>query len=141
MGLRYKGGNSYKSSYVLILILLIICIFGGIIFIKLAKPLNLFERFTNNSKTSIEYYYMEKCHFCESFNPMWEEFIKTKTDNYTTIKYDLNDNGKGQEKANKFKIHGTPTVVAVKNNELIDTLDGSKRTVKDLLEFAQKNSK
>lgn len=130
---KSKDGNTW---YILLILLLVVCIFGGIV--AYYFKFNLIENFLTNT-IMIEYYYMENCGHCKSFENTWNEFINKKSSKYSCIKYNILE-GDGKERSKKFNISGTPTVIATKNDKLLNTLESNKRSLEDLIEFADKNS-
>lgn len=128
------------NNWSVVIILLIIVIFAGILITYYNKS-NFMENF-NSSKTTIEYYAMEGCHFCEDFNPIWKEFANKYGSDYTLMKYFVSKDGdkKALDRSKKFNINGFPTVIAVSNENIIDTLPDNNRTIDGLLKFAKKNS-
>lgn len=133
-----KKGN-YRSINILFIILLIIIIFGSIIasFFNFSGK-KLFERFTSN-KVSIEYYCMSGCPFCDKFEPVWKSFVdSSKSSDYTTVKYNISDS-EGSQRGSKYNINSAPTILAIENDSIKDTLNG-ERTVATLTAFAKKNS-
>ena len=136
-----KNGN-YRSFNTLLIILLVIIIFGSIIasFINFSGK-NLFEGFTSGETVSIEYYYMSGCPHCVKFEPIWKSFeekSKGSKQKYTLKSYNINE-PEGSERGSKFNVNSAPTILAIKNNSIKDTLDG-ERTLDTLTAFANKNS-
>lgn len=134
---KKSKGNSYW--YILILILILICLFGGI-FTYYFKSM-LVEKFFSSS-VKIEYYYMDNCGHCKSFEKPWKDFtdyVDKNSPNYSYVKYNILK-GDGQERANKYNITGTPTVIATNNDKLLNTLESNKRSMDDLINFANTNS-
>ena len=131
--------NNYKSLNMLLIILLIVIIFGSIIasFFNFSGK-KLFERFTS-SKVSIEYYCMSGCPFCDKFEPIWKSFVdSSKSTDYTVKKYNISDS-EGAKRGSQFNINSAPTVLAIENDAIKDTLNG-ERTLETLTAFAKKNS-
>ena len=130
-----------NNNWIIIIMLVVIVIFAGILITYYNKT-NFMENF-NSSKVSIEYYAMDGCHFCEDFNPIWNEFKTKYGADYNLKKYFVSkdDDKEALDRSKKFKISGFPTIVAVSNDNIIDTLSDSNRTVNGLLQFAKKNSK
>lgn len=139
------NNESGNGSIWIIAVVLIILILIAIIFGSMYKK---YEKFTNASKDyTLLYFCMSKCGYCRSFEEeVWNNFSKKVNANPTeykfdTIKYDITDNGIGEEKGNKYNIQSTPTIYLINNmnGEFIDFK--GNRTEKDLLEFVNKNIK
>jgi thiol-disulfide isomerase/thioredoxin len=132
----YKKNNNWN----IVIMLVVIVIFSGILITYYNKT-NFMENF-NSNKISIEYYAMDGCHFCEDFNPIWKEFINKYGSEYTLKKYFVSKDGdeKALERSKQFSINGFPTIIAVSNEKIVDTLPDNNRTIDGLLKFAKKNS-
>lgn len=132
--------NNFRSFNTLLIILLIVIIFGSIIasFFNFSGK-NLFEGF-NTDMVSIEYYYMSGCPHCVKFEPIWKSFVNdsSKSTKYTLKSYNINEPD-GSSRGSKFNVNSAPTILAIKNDNIIDTLDG-ERTLESLTAFAKKNS-
>jgi thiol-disulfide isomerase/thioredoxin len=133
--------TNFRSFNTLLIILLIFIIFGSIIagFVTFSGKRNLFEGFASSS-VSIEYYYMDGCGHCKEFSPTWDKFV-SKIDSsakFTTVKYNINT-PEGSKRGDSFKVSSAPTILAVKNNEIIAELTGD-RTLESLNDFANKHS-
>ncbi len=131
--MKGKKGGSKNSSFInIFMVIIIILLFIGI-FIAYNKYKYKFETFTDNKKTTIQYYYMKGCCHCDDFMETWEEFVDiAKKDEYkdkiNTEKIELTmDN-------NKFEITGTPTIIAVRDDEKISEFS-STRTIARLVEY------
>ena len=144
MGLKKGNSSSFLNNNViiLILILLTVCILGGFIAYNF-KSLKLFEKFENKPPSVvIEYYYMDNCSYCIAFDPIWTEFANTANEKYSVAKYNINDGGEGQKRAQKYNISGTPTIIATKNDVKIEKTGEyeGNRDLDSLVKFAKLNS-
>ena len=132
-----KNNINYQNPWVLFAILMGAVILGSfLVFVLYNKK--IVEKF-GTSKVSIEYYCMSGCHFCEQFDSTWEDFTKfvdnSKTElPYTVVKYNISQSG-GKERGEKFNINSAPTIIAVKNDAIVDTMAGA-RTLDNLKTFA-----
>lgn len=141
MGFKKGNSSSFFNSNVVILLLILITVslLGGFIAYNF-RDLKLFEKFENNTvPVTIEYYYMNNCGHCITFDPIWTKFSNTPSSKYNYAKYDINDNSEGQKRAQKFNITGTPTIIATKNNEKLNEFEGDRK-IEDLVKFAELNS-
>ena len=152
---RYNTRSSYSSKPVIesesesssgfwiLAILLIVLIIAAIMTGTFYKK---YENFTNiNVKSyTLQYYCMERCGHCKDFEEkVWTDFSKKINNNpgnyhFDTIKYDITDDGKGEELGKKYNINSTPTILLYnKNTERLSTFDDD-RTSEKLLEFANR---
>lgn len=142
MVLRKVSRGGGFNNWTLLLIVAAVAIFGGLLVAVVARPLKVFEAFTTPA-VNIEYYSMNGCGHCETFDKkVWEPLTKdvaTKSVNFKLVKYNLSEPA-GAERAKKFNVTSTPTILAVKNDKMVDSFEGD-RTVDNVYKFAEKNSK
>jgi len=73
------------------------------------------ELFTNNKK--LVYLYMENCPYCKNFDNEWSIIVdkvkNNKEYNFTTEKYNLNDNSLGTKYAKDNKIEYAPAIILI----------------------------
>ena len=85
------------------------------------------ENFENDGKKKVVYFYMNGCPHCDSFSPVWDEFIQTCP--LPTHKIESAD---AKEMMETYKISGFPTILLLdENNNKIKELEGD-RTINGL---------
>ena len=85
------------------------------------------ENFENDGKKKVVYFYMNGCPHCDSFSPIWDEFVKISP--LPTHKIESANAG---EMMNTYNISGFPTILLLdENNNKLKELDGP-RTVAGL---------
>ena len=85
------------------------------------------ENFENNGQKKVVYFYMDGCQHCDSFSPIWDEFVKISP--LPTHKIESANAG---EMMNTYNISGFPTILLLdENNNKLKELDGP-RTVAGL---------
>ena len=100
--------SSYNYIFYCSILLLLLPFLAITIYILSGKR---FETFDNETPFSLEYYYMEKCHHCVNFTPVWEELKKTvKGKNINLKKYNLTAS-ENSDKVNKYNINSAPTII------------------------------
>lgn len=130
--------KKYNNFIILFCIFMIVIIFSTILF-----SFNKKKEFFSNNKLSIEYFYMPQCSHCVQFSKEWDKIIKNAANNdklkdVSFDKYDILE-GAGIERGNKFNITGTPTILAIKNDKIVDEFKG-QRNLNDIINFAIKNN-
>lgn len=129
-----KSGNNTRLYIVLGIIALAIII-GTVV------GSSYRERFTNPSK-EIVYLYMETCGHCKNFTPIWEQMVENNKDKFTFNKYDLNENTRGKELANKYNVTSAPTIMMLPIPENVNESEKQKyfydgdRTEKKIIAWA-----
>ena len=122
-----------------ILILLTILFFIGSIIVLYNS--SIFEGFSaSNNKFTVEYYYMDNCGYCITFNPEWDIFVSknNSSSNYDTISYNIADSSIGTSRATKFNINATPTIIITDKNDIKIATFNNDRDAKTLIKFADK---
>ena len=85
------------------------------------------ENFENDGRKKVVYFYMNGCPHCDSFSPVWDEFIQTCP--LPTHKIESAD---AKEMMVTYKISGFPTILLLdENNNKIKELEGD-RTINGL---------
>ena len=80
------------------------------------------ENFENDGRKKVVYFYMNGCPHCDSFSPVWDEFIQTSP--LPTHKIESAD---AKEMMVKYKISGFPTILLLdENNNKIKELEGDR---------------
>ena len=122
----------------LLTILVILCLLGGIILLYHSSIIEGFSASSN--KFTVEYYYMDNCGYCITFNPEWDIFVSnTKSSNYyNTISYNIADSSTGTSRATKFNIDATPTIIITDKNDIKIATFSNDRNSKTLIKFADK---
>jgi|LakMenEpi03Aug12_release.lakeMendotaPanAssembly.Ray.scaffolds.fasta_scaffold303318_4 hypothetical protein len=100
--------KDYDNTHIIVaLSVLLFSIIVGIILYNSYKR----EGFTNNSN-KLYYLYMENCHFCNEFNPIWDEMVKEQgKHNLTLEKYELNKSDKGKDLATQTNVNYAPAII------------------------------
>jgi hypothetical protein len=108
-----KRGKDDSSTIIVTLAVLLFIIIGGVIIYNSYYK----ERFTNNANqpNKLVYLYMEKCGFCKEFNEVWKEMLNENKPEYkiNMEKYDINDQGKGNEISKANKINYAPAIILI----------------------------
>tara|TARA_B110000114_G_C15091003_1_gene398617 strand:- start:1664 stop:2197 length:534 start_codon:yes stop_codon:yes gene_type:complete len=138
------------DSIILVSVAAIIVILSVFFTLKVTSG-DLFN--ANNEQSSIEYnqentseksaelflFYVEWCPHCKSAKPTWDEFKDhNKTVNgYSIIYNEINctdENEQSTKLINKYNIEGFPTIILLKNNEVIQfDAKPSKETISQFL--------
>lgn len=134
--------SNISNSTLLIIFLLVILL--GSFFMYNNK--NISENFSlKSNKYTVEYYFMDNCGYCTSFENEWNKFTSevskaSPPKKYDYAKYNISEVSPGGERASKFKITGTPTIIITDSNDkLVKTYEGN-RTVSSLITFADSNT-
>jgi hypothetical protein len=89
---------------------------------------------------------MPNCGHCKDFDSKWDDIVSQTNRNqavvnYTTVKYNITDNGEGAAAGQKYNINSTPTILLVNiSTEKIIPFEGD-RTVSNIITFANANAK
>jgi thiol-disulfide isomerase/thioredoxin len=104
-----------------------------IVILLFSSPTKAFEGFSNGY--SMEYFMMESCPHCKTFNKTWEAFRQAVQSSSLPVKLEKFDiTGDGETRAQKFKVNSAPTLIVTKNNEMVKEYDGP-REVSAMLSF------
>ena len=114
-----RGSGSGKIFNLLMPASFLLLIFAVIILLHSGYMGNIREGFSQ--KYSLEYYYMDGCGHCVTFNKsgIWDKIAGQKWNNVNVHKYNMKDQ---EERVRKFKITGFPSIVMV-------DISGSKEVV------------
>jgi len=136
--------KSNVSNMTLLIIFLVVILVGSFLLYNNKK---VFENFSlKSNKYTVEYYFMDNCGYCTSFESEWDKFTSevskaSPAKNYDYAKYNISEVSPGGERASKFKITGTPTIIITDNTDkLVKTYEGN-RTASTLITFADSNTK
>jgi len=99
-----------------------------------------------NKNYQLQYYHMPNCGHCSDFEKVWNDIVSQTNKNqavvnYTTVKYDITDNGEGTAAGQRNNINSTPTLL------LVNTTTGKiipyekSRNASDIIAFANENAK
>lgn len=110
-----RSPKSESSSVIWVIVGLLVVAILLMIFMSNYK---YFEKFTNASKGTLQYFYMDGCGHCEDFNNEWKKIettIAANQDKYTitTEKIDI----KNSKLASDLTINGVPTISLVLANK------------------------
>lgn len=111
-------------------------IFGGLVAVLLVLVAvywlmggKLIEKFTGENDTTVKYYYLPGCGWCQKFMPEWAKFEKlAKEEGFQTEKVNAQENA---EEVSKKGITAFPTVHIVKGGKATEY--NGERTAEDLL--------
>ena len=125
---KSKSSNSNMITMVVVIVFLLLAIFIMYYFNK-----TIMEKFSENSNYVLEYYYMDECGHCISFNEsgVWDQLKNQYGNSITFKKYNNNEE---RAKIEKYKITGFPTIIVTKNDEKIKEYKGD-RSKEDLEKF------
>tara|TARA_B100000795_G_scaffold219317_1_gene173600 strand:- start:16576 stop:16965 length:390 start_codon:yes stop_codon:yes gene_type:complete len=87
-----------------------------VLVVLLLNSSNICEKFfTGDKKYSLEYYRMNGCGHCKSFDEsgVWEKLKSNYSDKCSFKKYNLED---AKDRINKFEISGFPTILLIDQN-------------------------
>ena len=100
-------------------IIIAIIALGGFNYNKIA------EKFSSHKKYTLEYYYMDGCGHCTDFNKskVWEKLEAENWENLTLKKYNRLEK---MDRIEKFNITGFPSIILVKNDELVENYNGHR---------------
>jgi thioredoxin-related protein len=131
-----SSSSSSSSTVMWVIIGLLIVAILLIVFMGNRK---FFEKFTNEGKPVLQYFYMDKCGYCNQFSKdVWNDFetdVNTNPEKYkfSVVKYDLN--GDGKSFAEKYGIHSAPTLILVMADGTTWTEYKGDRSKADLIRF------
>lgn len=136
--------KSNVSNSTLLIIFLLAILVGSFL---MYTNTNVFEKFSlQTNKYTVEYYFMDNCGYCTSFESEWDKFTSevskaSPAKKYDYAKYNISEVSPGGERASKFKITGTPTIIITDSTDkLVKTYEGN-RTASSLIAFADSNAK
>jgi hypothetical protein len=114
--------NEYMSEILAIMtifIIIAIIALGGFNYKKIA------EKFNSDKKYTLEYYYMDGCGHCIDFNKskIWEKLEAENWENVTLKKYNRLEK---MDRIERFNITGFPSIILVKNEELVEHYNGHR---------------
>lgn len=135
-----KSKSTYAFNDVTLLIVIIVVLLVSIFMLSYYINGNsLMENFTGNmtGNKSIEYYYMNGCSHCETFNEsgIWEQ-LKEKYG--ANMKFNKYENKEHPDRVKQYKITGFPTIIITNNGNIVEEYKGN-RTKEDLKEFIMRN--
>jgi len=114
--------NGYMNEILAIMtivIIIAIIALGGFNYKKIA------EKFNSDKKYTLEYYYMDGCGHCVDFNKskIWEKLEAENWENVTLKKYNRLEK---MDRIERFNITGFPSIILVKNEELVENYNGHR---------------
>ena len=93
------------------------------------------------TKPTLEYYYMDSCGFCNSFNPEWKKLnVRVQQEKLNVVLHKINMKSKEEndkKKVDKNKVNAAPTIILQKGSESLEYT--GDRTVDAIIEFLKKN--
>jgi hypothetical protein len=131
-----KSKSTYAFNDITLLIVIIVVLLISIFMLSYYINGNsLMENFTGNK--SIEYYYMNGCSHCTTFNDsgIWEELKVTFG---TNIQFNKYENKEHSDRVERYKITGFPTIIITNNGDIAEEYKGN-RTKQDLENFIRRN--
>jgi thiol-disulfide isomerase/thioredoxin len=124
--------SRYSLIYAFVGTLLIAAVIIAILLFS--SPSKPFEGFTNNSY-SVEYFMMQSCPHCKSFESTWEGFQQAIQKEGIPVQLQKNDiTASGEARANKFNVRSAPTILITKDDKIVKEYDGP-REISAMLSF------
>jgi thioredoxin-like negative regulator of GroEL len=135
-----KSKSTYVFNDITLLIVIIVVLVISIFMLSYYITGNsLMENFTGNmiGNKSIEYYYMNGCSHCETFNKsgIWKELEEKYGAN---IKFNKYENKQHSDRVKKYDITGFPTIIIISNEKVVEEYNGN-RSKEDLEKFIRRN--
>jgi hypothetical protein len=135
-----KSKSTYAFNDITLLIVIIVVLLISIFMLSYYINGNsLMENFTGNTtgNKSIEYYYMNGCSHCTTFNDsgIWEELKVTFG---TNIQFNKYENKEHSDRVERYKITGFPTIIITNNGDIAEEYKDN-RTKQDLENFIRRN--
>lgn len=135
-----KSKSTYAFNDITLLIVIIVVLLISIFMLSYYINGNsLMENFTGNTteNKSIEYYYMNGCSHCTTFNDsgIWEELKEKFGKN---IKFNKFENKDHSDRIERFEITGFPTLIITNNGNIGEVYKGN-RSKEDLEKFIRRN--
>jgi thiol-disulfide isomerase/thioredoxin len=125
--------NSLRIEYAIFATFILVLV------VLLLNSSNVCEKFFSADKRySLEYFYMNGCGHCDSFNSsgVWEKLKSNHPDKCSFKKYELNQS---KERVKKFDITGFPTILLVdKDTDKKISEFTNQRTYENLERFINK---
>jgi thiol-disulfide isomerase/thioredoxin len=143
-----EGGSS-NLPLILLSVFIIAIIAGSIVYgssYYYRQTENFADASSLNKNYVLQYYNMPNCGHCKDFDSDWDEIVKRTTRNqavvnYTTVKYDITDNGDGAAMGRKYNVNSTPSILLVNiSTGKVLTFNGN-RTPEAIIAFATDGSK
>jgi hypothetical protein len=114
--------NGYMNETLVIMTSIVII---TIIILGLFNYNKISENFQSDKSYTLEYYYMDGCGHCIDFNKskIWEKLEAENWENVTLKKYNRLEK---MDRIKKFNITGFPSIILVKDDELIESYNGHR---------------
>ena len=125
---RYNLIYAFVGILLMAAVIIAILLFSG--------PSKPFEGFTNKGY-SVEYFMMQSCPHCKSFESTWEGFQQAVQKDGVPVQLEKFDiTGSGEARANQFNVRSAPTILVTKDDKLVKEYDGP-REVSAMLSFVR----
>jgi len=120
--LEYIMKKGYMNEIFAIMAILIII---AIIVLVVLNYNEIAEKFNNDKKYTLEYYYMDGCGHCTDFNKskIWD---KLEAENWKNVKLKKYNRIEKMDRIEKFNITGFPAIILVQNEELVQHYNGDR---------------
>ena len=128
----FKKRLSFKKPHesILFILALLIIFFYFNKYVLSNMNVENFEN-TSNDRRKVVYFYMNGCGHCNTFSPIWDEFIQSCP--ISTEEIESDDIGEARMK--KYSISGFPTIVLLdeNDNKLKELQDRTIQGLNDLI--------